>query len=159
MNRQRRRPLLVALAALAAGVLLFVAATGIVRTHFGDVLVILFLVASLAAAGVGGPRGRLAGVGLFACAVECFQGLGLVAPDGPWWLRITLGSTFDPRDFLAYALGLGVAAIAEWAWRPARGPAAGGQPGLTASSPPPPAGTRACPPGGDRSPALPPPIR
>lgn len=76
----------------------------------------MFLVACLAAVRVGSPRSRLVGVGLVAVGTELFQGLHLVGPESHWLLHLTLGSTFDPWDLLAYALGLGVAAAAERAW-------------------------------------------
>jgi predicted DNA repair protein MutK len=99
------------------GVALFRWATGPLRSSFGDVLVIVCMIAGLAAIRVGSARARLVGVGVFAVAVECFQGLCLISPDAPWWLLITLGSTFDPWDFAAYATGLLVAAGCERAWR------------------------------------------
>ncbi len=47
---------------------------------------------------------------LFAASVEGVQALELVGPDAPRWVHLTLGSTFDPLDLLAYAVGIGLAA-------------------------------------------------
>lgn len=79
-------------------------------------LIVVLMVAGLAAINLGTPRQRLLGVGLFAVGTECFQGLGLVGPDAHWLLHLTVGSTFDPLDLLAYALGLGIAAGLERSW-------------------------------------------
>lgn len=104
----------VAAASLAVGLFLFRFVHGPVRSWFGDVLVIVLLAACLAAAGVPRASWRLGLVGLVALGTEGFQGLGLVPRDAHWLLHLTLGSTFDPWDFLAYAVGLGVAAGIEW---------------------------------------------
>ena len=94
-----------ALATAALILLLFVAATGPLRSFFGDVVVVVFLVASLASVGLGTPRSRVLGVSMFALGVELLQGLDLVGPDAHWLLHLTVGSTTDPLDLLAYALG------------------------------------------------------
>jgi Protein of unknown function (DUF2809) len=101
---------------LAAGLVLFVGAHGFFRGFAGDIGVVVFLVACLAAVRVGTPRARLVGVGLVALGTEAFQGLHLVGPESHWLLHLTLGSTFDPWDLLAYALGLIAAVFAERAW-------------------------------------------
>lgn len=79
-------------------------------------LIVILMVSCLAAIDLGTPRRRLLGVGCFAVGTECFQGLGLVGPDAHWLLHLTVGSTFDPLDLLAYALGLVLAAGLERAW-------------------------------------------
>jgi hypothetical protein len=107
------RALGVAGAAVGLVLALFVAATGPLRSFFGDVVVVVFLVAVLAAVRVGSPRGRLLGVGLFAVGVELWQGLDLVRPGTHWLLDLTVGSTADPLDLLAYGLGVLAAAGAE----------------------------------------------
>ena len=117
MSRLHVAPAVLFVSTLVAGVALFRWATGPLRSTFGDALVIVCMVAGLAAVRVGSARGRVVGVGVFSVFVECFQGLHLVPQDAPWWLLITVGSTFDPWDFLAYAAGLLVATLAEWAWR------------------------------------------
>jgi len=110
------RPALTAVVSLAMGILLFNYGTGHLRGFGGDILVVLFMDACLAGIGLGTPRSRLVFVLLFSAGVEAFQGLGLVGPDSHWLLHLTLGSTFDPWDLLAYVIGTGVAAGAEWAW-------------------------------------------
>ena len=110
----RRATAVAVLGAATIGVL-FVAARGPLRSLFGDVVVVVFLVAALAAVRLGSQRARLVGVGGFALGVELLQSLRLVGPDAHWLLHLTVGSTADPLDVLAYALGLGLAAGAE-AW-------------------------------------------
>lgn len=100
---------LVAAISLALGLLLFVAVRGPVRGFAGDVLIIVFLVASLATLQLGTPARRLAAVGGLAVGLELLQGLKLVGPGSPWIAHLVLGSTFDPMDLLAYGLGLCVA--------------------------------------------------
>jgi len=90
-----------------------------VRGLSGDVLIVVFLVALLASVPVGTTRTRLVGVGLFAVAAEFLQLLDLVEPDAHLFWHLTLGSTFDPIDLLAYGVGLGVAwAVEGWWARP-----------------------------------------
>ena len=69
-------------------------------------MVVVFLVSALASVRIGHTRSRLLGVGAFAVAVELAQGLDLVGPDAHWLLHLTVGSTTDPLDLLAYTLGL-----------------------------------------------------
>ena len=117
VNRRISLPALGVAAGSAAAVLvLFWCATGVLRSFVGDVVVIVFLVSALAAVRIGSTTGRLVGVGLFACGVEAWQGLGLVPADAHPLLQLTVGSTADPLDLVAYALGLGVAAVAERAY-------------------------------------------
>ncbi|WP_046529913.1 DUF2809 domain-containing protein [Cellulomonas sp. FA1] len=100
----------------AAVLVLFWCATGTLRSFVGDVVVIVLLVSALAAVRIGSATGRLVGVGLFAFGVEAWQGLGWVSADAHPLLQLTVGSTADPLDLVAYALGLGVAALAERAY-------------------------------------------
>ncbi len=109
-------PAVVGAGLLLAGLALFRWGTGLVRGFGGDVLVVVVMVAGLASIGLGRPRSRLIGVGAFAVGTELFQGLGLVGPESHWLLHLTLGSTFDPWDLVAYGLGLAVAAGLERAW-------------------------------------------
>lgn len=83
------------------------------RAHGGDVLVVMFLYFLAAALVPGRPLRRAAAVLAFAVAVECFQLLGLVSPRDPQVLQILIGSTFDPWDLLAYAVGTGLALLAD----------------------------------------------
>jgi hypothetical protein len=110
------RALGVAAATLAAGLALFVAASGPLRGLFGDVLVILAGVALMAAVRVGTARVRVLGMFALGLAAEGFQALDLVGPDSHWLLHLTVGSTADPVDVLAYAVGAGVAWVAERGW-------------------------------------------
>lgn len=108
-------------AGLAAGGYLFVAVRGPVRGWFGDVLVVVVLVAALVVVGVPRASWRLGAVALLALGTEAFQATGLVPRDAHWFVHLTLGSTFDVLDFAAYAVGLLAAAgleQTEWApWR------------------------------------------
>ena len=110
------RAFVVTLLALAAGIGVLVyrgPGVGWVRGYLGDIAIIVFLVAGFASVGIGSPRGRLVGVGAFALAVELWQGLGIVAPDAPFLVHLTVGSTFDPVDLAFYGVGLLVAAAAQ----------------------------------------------
>jgi hypothetical protein len=119
-TRARAVAAAVSVSTLLVGLALFRWAHGPVRGLLGDVLVIVFLVAGLAAAGLGTARSRLVAVGVVALGTELFQGLHLVPRDAPWWVHLTVGSTFDPVDFAAYAVGLALAALAERSWGPTR---------------------------------------
>ncbi|MCB9778560.1 MAG: DUF2809 domain-containing protein [Alphaproteobacteria bacterium] len=114
---RRALPALVAALSLLGGLGLFRFGTGFVRGFGGDVLIVVLLVSLLATPRVGTARLRLLAVGLFAVGTECFQALHLVGPDSHWLLHLTIGSTFDPLDLLAYGVGLVVAAGLERAWR------------------------------------------
>ncbi len=111
-------PAVTSVVVLAGGLALFKWGHGTLRGFGGDVLIVVLMVAGLAALRLGTARQRLVGVGIFAVGTELFQGLGLVGKDSHWLLHLTLGSTFDPWDLVAYALGLGVAAVLERAWGP-----------------------------------------
>ena len=114
MNGRIRLPALgIAACSATAVLLLFWFATGTLRSFVGDIVVVVFLVSSLAAFRIGSATGRLVGVGLFAFGVEAWQGLGWISADAHPLLHLTVGSTADPLDLVAYALGLGVAALAE----------------------------------------------
>lgn len=117
MRTPEPRAAAVATACLAAGLLLFRYGSGHLRGFGSDVLVVVFLVACAATLHVGGPRSRPLGVLVFAVVVECIQALELVGPDSHWLLHLTLGSTFDPLDLLAYAIGAGLALGVERLWR------------------------------------------
>jgi len=110
------RPALAAAACLAAGLVLFKYGTGHLRGFGSDVLVVVFITACVAATNVGSPRSRPIGVLIFAVVVECIQALGLVGADSHWFLHLTLGSTFDPLDLLAYAIGAVIAVGFERLW-------------------------------------------
>ena len=85
---------------------------GVLRGFGGDVLVVVLVYAFLRSF-LALPPARLAlGSLLFACAIECLQGLGMVDALGLHGqtalhrvLRIALGSTFDVWDLVAYACG------------------------------------------------------
>lgn len=108
-----RRALAVAAGSLAAIGALFVWAHGPLRSFVGDVVIVVFLVAALATPNVGSARGRLVAIGLVSVGAELVQSLHLVGPGSHWLLHLTIGSTADPLDLVAYAIGLGVAAGAE----------------------------------------------
>jgi hypothetical protein len=118
--------------ALAAAVLFCVevaiaryAPPGWLRGFVGDVLVVVLVwsvFGLLGRASWSATRLALAAL-LFACMIEVLQAFGLVdllgLHNATLWqrvLRIALGATFDPWDFVAYACG-GVLclAISRWA--------------------------------------------
>lgn len=103
----------VAAGSTAVVLLLFWFATGTLRSFVGDIVVIVLLVSSLAAFRIGSTVRRLVGVAVFACAVEAWQGLGWITEDSHPLLHLTMGSTADPLDLVAYALGLVAASLAE----------------------------------------------
>ncbi|MEQ1508152.1 MAG: DUF2809 domain-containing protein [Myxococcota bacterium] len=113
-------PAVVAGGTLAAGLGLFWAAHGPIRGFGGDVLVVVFLDAALATVSLGTPLARLGAVGLLSVGLESLQGLHLVGPDAHWLVHLILGSTFDPLDLAAYAIGLGIAAALEQRWHHGR---------------------------------------
>lgn len=106
-------PLAVAAVTLGAGLVLFAWGSGPTRGLLGDVLVIVFLDACLAATGRGTAAARIGLVAGTALVTELVQGLKLVGPDSHWLLHLTLGSTFDPLDFAAYAVGAALALAIE----------------------------------------------
>jgi hypothetical protein len=106
----------IAAGSAAAVFVLFWFATGTLRSFVGDIGVVVFLVSALAAFRIGSATGRLVGVGLFAFGVEAWQSLGWISADAHPLLQLTVGSSADPLDLVAYALGLGVAALAERAY-------------------------------------------
>lgn len=105
--------LLAALALLAVEVAIACyAPPGALRGFGGDVLVVVLVYALLRTC-VAQPASRLAlWALLFACAIECLQGLGMVDVLGLHGqtalhrvLRIALGATFDLWDLVAYGCG------------------------------------------------------
>lgn len=124
------RALLTAAATLAAGLVLFVAIRGPVRGWGGDVLIVVLLVAAAAAVGLGTPARRVGGAFALGVLAEVVQSFGLVPADAHWFWHLTIGSTADPWDGVAYAVGAAIAWRAEAAWAPAaaadRYPSGGG---------------------------------
>lgn len=112
-----RCALTVAALTLLAGLALFRWGTGPLRGTGGDVGIVVLGVSALAAARLGTPKRRLAAMGTLAAGAEAFQALDLVGPDAHWLLHLTVGSTFDPLDLVAYGVGLLLAAALErWLW-------------------------------------------
>jgi hypothetical protein len=111
------RALLVAVATWCSLVGLFLWASGPLRGLFGDVVVIVFCVATLASAGLGTARARCGGMALVGLGLEAFQSLHLVGPDAHWVAHAVLGSTPDPLDVVAYACGAVIALGLERWWR------------------------------------------
>ncbi len=129
----RIQPRYLALAALllCTEVLIARHTHGLLRGFVGDMLVVP-LVYALLRATVQWPRGLAAGAALaLACLVELLQGLGLpdllhgLLPAAVQHhalyrvLQIALGSTFDPLDLLAYAVGF-VLCLLRWPAAPPR---------------------------------------
>ena len=99
----------------------------LVRPLGGDVLVIPLLHCLLCAITTAPPSLVALGVYLFACAIEVGQAFDLVTmlhlQDCPV-MRVAIGTVFDPRDIVAYALGYGLTLLVEWARRRAFRPRA-----------------------------------
>ena len=95
-----------------------------IRPYVGDVLVVVAVYLLARAIRPRGHRWLTLWVFLFAALVECLQGLGwgnLPVVRDNRLLRILLGSTFDWRDILCYAVGCGGIALSEWLIRKKRG--------------------------------------
>ena len=91
---------------------------------WGDVLVVVVIYLLARAIWPHGHQWLALWVFLFAAAVECMQGLGwgrLPMVRDNQLLRILLGSTFDWRDILCYAVGCGAVALVETACMKRRG--------------------------------------
>ncbi|MEO1656097.1 MAG: DUF2809 domain-containing protein [Pseudomonadota bacterium] len=83
-------------------------ATGIVRTHGGDLLVVAWLYALGRAAFLMSPLVTAIGVVGVAFAIELGQAFSLIERlglGGSETAALALGRQFDPFDLLAYALG------------------------------------------------------
>lgn len=104
----RRRRALSALFLLVLGVFIFVyrgPGWRPIRHTMGDLVVTPFLIFTALCA-LPAHRGRVVvGVGIFAFLLEAAQLLRWTRPDDPWWVQATVGSTADPLDLVAYALG------------------------------------------------------
>ena len=79
------------------------------RAHAGDALVVAFLVGLAGVAGRLTLRVRLLAVAILCTGLELAQ-LGASASRGPI-AGLVLGSTFDPLDFVYYAIGLVLAVL------------------------------------------------
>ena len=80
----------------------------VVRPLLGDVLVIALIYCAVRGVLAFPVRWTVLGVFLFACAIELGQAIQLVARLGlehNRLARIVIGTSYDPRDFAAYALG------------------------------------------------------
>ena len=87
-----------------------------IRPYVGDVLVVVAVYLLARAIWPKGHPWLALWVFLFAALVECMQGLGwgnLPVIRDSRLLRVMLGSTFDWRDLLCYAVGCGIIALAE----------------------------------------------
>ena len=87
-----------------------------IRPYLGDVLAVVAVYLLARSIWPRGHRFLATGVFLFAAAVECMQGLGwsdLPVVRDSRLLRIVLGSTFDWKDILCYAVGCGAIALTE----------------------------------------------
>ena len=105
----RVRAASVAILGWIALVLIFLYAHGWLRGFVGDAVVVVFLdavLATIAWGPVSSARVRLIAVGAASMGIEGLQTLHLVGPDAHWVLHAVLGSTFDPWDLLAYAIGV-----------------------------------------------------
>lgn len=80
----------------------------LIRPYVGDSLAVVLVYAVLRAATRLGRVGAVASALLLACLIECGQWFGLVDLLGLGrhrLARIVIGTGFDPRDFIAYAIG------------------------------------------------------
>ena len=94
-----------------------------VRPFVGDVLVVVLIVLFIRIFVPDGVCLLPLYVLLFAAAVEFLQladPVRLLGIEGCPFLRIAIGSTFDPLDLLAYALGALVCFLGEWLVRKRR---------------------------------------
>ena len=83
------------------------------RATVADTIVVPFLYFLWSAAYPTSRPIRAGGVLAVAFGLETLQLLELVEPDSHLLLQLTLGSTFDPLDLVAYTVGLAVALAIE----------------------------------------------
>ena len=87
-----------------------------VRPILGDALVVVLIYCALRSVLALRPLPTAFGVFLFACAVECAQYAHVVDLLGLRQnavARVVIGTSYDPRDFLAYAMGALAVVLAE----------------------------------------------
>lgn len=115
-----------ALAVLLFGIEVFIAVAvrdAFVRPILGDVLVVILVYAAVKSVVEIGPVPGAIGVFLFACAVEGAQYARFVDHLGlrhNALARVVLGTSYDPRDLVAYAVGALVVVIVERAFEARR---------------------------------------
>ena len=83
------------------------------NAYVGDIFIVgtLYFILSFAAPGFP-PIKKAFTIGMIAVAVELFQATGIPASWGlPEPFSFVLGTSFDPRDFMFYGVGLIVAII------------------------------------------------
>lgn len=114
MTRGRYALAVVALFLVEVAIALW--ATGRLRGLVGDVLVVILIYCFLRALFRFRPGRCALGVFLFACLIELCQAAdyaALLGVDHIRWLSVVLGRTFSWEDILAYALGCGLAFLAD----------------------------------------------
>ena len=79
------------------------------RGAVGDVLIVGCMYFASGVVIASWPIVRLASVGSVAVALEFLQLFEVVEPSAPIWIKLALGTTFDPADLVAYGVGLTVA--------------------------------------------------
>ncbi len=91
--------------------------SGIIRTHIGDVGVVLLIYCAIRAIVKARPSLIVIGTVLFAFLIEFAQLFNLVGHLGlsdNQWARIVLGASFDVWDLVMYVLGGALVLVAEW---------------------------------------------
>lgn len=114
----RQKYIFSALTCLLAGLVIFVyrgPGWVVLRYYVGDVVAVAFLYFGLSALWQGPVLARLGAITAFALGIELAQLLKLTPKDNSLVTEIIFGSSFDPIDFLAYAIGL-IAAYAFERW-------------------------------------------
>lgn len=87
-----------------------------VRPLLGDALVVVLIYAAVLSVFELSRIGTALGVFLFACAVEVaqyFQAVHVLGLEHIPLARVVIGTSFDPRDFLAYGAGALLLIVAE----------------------------------------------
>jgi len=90
---------------LLLGIFIFVFTSGFVRFYLGDVVVVMFLYSLYSIFSQKTPLRKMYSVFTFAVIIEVIQILP-ISYYLPSSLLIFTGANFDPRDFIAYAIGL-----------------------------------------------------
>jgi len=84
---------------------------GFLRNHFGDILVVMFIVCAIRSIVRSRMKWLCLAVFIFTTLVEIaqyFDIVGILGLTGNAWAETIIGTTFDPWDILMYAIGCAI---------------------------------------------------